>query len=282
MRVIKAATAGFCMGVSLAVDKLDKALARKDGNLYTLGPIIHNPLVVREYEARGAVCLEDYTLAEPGATVVIRAHGLPRSLEEGLRSKGLKVVDATCPKVKAAQTAIRKGYESGLGTLLLFGEKDHPEVRGLLSYAGSGSLVFNSLEELRSLPLNPDQPCFVAAQTTQNKKGFEEILILLNGFFRYKLSVLCTICDATQNRQDDVIRLARKTRSMVIVGGLNSGNTRRLAEISRNLGIFTVHCENASALPLDRLRALQPVGLSAGASTPDAHIDEVERELRNA
>ncbi|MDR2503045.1 MAG: 4-hydroxy-3-methylbut-2-enyl diphosphate reductase [Deltaproteobacteria bacterium] len=280
MLVIKAPTAGFCMGVSLAVNKLDKALERTKGkNLYTLGPIIHNPRVVREYEAKGAQCLEDHRLAAAGSTVVIRAHGLPRALEEDLRRHGLNVVDATCPKVKAAQMGIKKAQAAGLGKLLLFGEKDHPEVRGLLSYAGDDALVFSNLDDLRALPLRPDQPCFAAAQTTQDKNAFADVLDYLKHFLHRPPSVLNTICDATMDRQNDVLELTRKTRSMVIVGGLNSGNTRRLADISRQLGIFTVHCESSTDLPLRRLKDLQPVGLTAGASTPDAHIRAVEKIL---
>ncbi len=282
MQVIKANTAGFCMGVSLAMRKLDKALLEMEagGNgLYTLGPIIHNPQVVKEYEAKGAVCLHAPQDAPPGSTVVIRAHGLPYDIEKNLHERGLKVVDATCPKVKAAQVAIRKARESGKGTLLLFGEKDHPEVQGLLSYAGPDALVFSGLDELAALPLDKSRDYFVAAQTTQEKNIFEKALVWLSDFFGHPLPVLRTICDATQNRQDDIIELAGRVKSMVIVGGMNSGNTRRLAEISSNLGVFTVHCENAENLPLARLKELQPVGLSAGASTPDTHINEVERVL---
>ncbi|MCL1889301.1 MAG: 4-hydroxy-3-methylbut-2-enyl diphosphate reductase [Desulfovibrionaceae bacterium] len=282
MRVIRASTAGFCMGVSLAVGKLERALAGQNGpGLYTLGPIIHNPLLVREYEKKGAVCLEDPRLAARGSTVIIRAHGLPRLQEEELFHLGLRVVDATCPKVKDAQTAIRRAGERGLGTLLLLGEKDHPEVRGLLSYAVGRPLVFSSLEELRGLPLDSGGEYFLAAQTTQDQNSFEQVLEWLNSFLDKPVAVLRTICDATGRRQEELIRLAGQVNSMVIVGGLNSGNTRRLADISRGLGLFTAQCEEAALLPLDELVSRQPVGLSAGASTPDAQIRDVEKILRD-
>lgn len=284
MLVIKASTAGFCMGVSLAVRKLEKALETGAGEkLYTLGPIIHNPRVVRDYEGRGALCLADPDLTPdlpgPGACVVIRAHGLPQDQELKLRRRGLRIVDATCPRVKSAQLSIAGARESGKGELLLFGEQDHPEVRGLLSYAGPGAQVFSSLEELRSLPLDREGKYFMAAQTTQDSLRFEEALVWARAFFRQEPPALRTICAATRQRQEDVIRLAGQVKSMVIVGGMNSGNTRRLAEISAGLGIFTVHCEEAWELPLEKLRLLQPVGLSAGASSPEEQINAVERIL---
>lgn len=281
MLVIKAKSAGFCMGVSLAVRKLDEAVAaRAEGRgLYTLGPIIHNPELVADYAARGARCLERHDEAEAGSTVIIRAHGLPRPIEEELRRRGLNIIDATCPKVKAAQLAIRRAHAGDGGTLLLFGEKEHPEVRGLLSYAHGEALVFSSLDELAALPLRADGAYFAAAQTTQDKEVFAAALERLSARLGREIPVLRTICDATRERQAEVIALAGRVKSMVIVGGMNSGNTRRLAEIARARGVFTVHCEGPDALPLEKLKELQPVGLSAGASTPDAQIKAVESIL---
>lgn len=285
MEVIKAETAGFCMGVGLALRRLETAIREhtaSSGRLYTLGPIIHNPQLVREYEEQGAICLSDPEQAMPGDTVIIRAHGLPCEVENRLRERGVSIVDATCPKVKSAQVNIRKAFEGGKGELLLFGESEHPEVRGLLSYAGSGSRVFGSMEELAALGLKEGDHYFLAAQTTQDKSIFTEIEKYARTILGEDITVLKTICDATRERQAEVIRLSDSVRSMVIVGGLNSGNTTRLAEIARARGIFTVHCENGDGLPVDKLRELQPVGLSAGASTPDKQIDEVEEILANA
>ncbi|MDL2314286.1 4-hydroxy-3-methylbut-2-enyl diphosphate reductase [Desulfovibrio sp. OttesenSCG-928-C14] len=284
MRVIKAETAGFCMGVSLALKRLDRALGDRErggmpGRLCTFGPIIHNPPLVKEYEERGVICMRGVEEARPGDTVLIRAHGVPLELEEELKARGADVVDATCPRVKAAQLAIKGAASEGRGTLLLFGEAEHPEVKGLLSYAGPGAVVFSRLEELHALGLEKSRPCFLAAQTTQDRNVFQKAADYLQGIFGENFTVLHTICDATRERQQEVIELAGKVRSMVIVGGMNSGNTTRLAEIARGLGIYTVHCEDGCELPLDELRALQPVGLSAGASTPDKHIAGVEELL---
>lgn len=289
MQVIKAKSAGFCMGVSIAMRKLNSAVqdSAPGCSLYTLGPIIHNPALVADYEKKGAHCLDDHRKAEAGATVVIRAHGLPRQIEADLAKRGLNVIDATCPKVKGAQMLIKKARESGHGTLLLFGEKDHPEVLGLLSYSAPDgepidALVFNSLEELAGLELDPKKQYYLAAQTTQDKEIFAKALDWLNTRLGKEVRSLRTICEATKQRQDDVIKLTETVKSMVIVGGMNSGNTRRLAEIARAKGIFTVHCEGPDELPLDKLKELQPVGLSAGASTPDSQIKLIESILLNA
>lgn len=284
MQVIKAKSAGFCMGVNLAVRKLERAVDALDGGggLYTIGPIIHNPALVANFEKRGARCLNDYHAAESGSTVVIRAHGLPRSVELELKDKCLQIIDATCPKVKAAQLTIQKTREAQNATLLLFGEKDHPEVQGLISYAQGDAIVFNNLAELEKLPLDPAKNYFVAAQTTQDQEIFTQVLELLEKKLGRRITALDTICDATSQRQADVIELAGKVKSMVIVGGLNSGNTRRLAEIARGRGLFTVHCESPDELPLEELRALQPIGLSAGASTPEEQILGIETVLIKA
>jgi 4-hydroxy-3-methylbut-2-enyl diphosphate reductase len=292
MQVIKAETAGFCMGVSRAVRLLDKALktgqledgsaAKSGSRLYTLGPIIHNPQLVEEYEKLGVICLNDYNdykESRPGDTVVIRAHGLPRAMEKALRGQGVNIIDATCPKVKTAQMAVQKAQAGKEGRLLLFGEKEHPEVKGLLSYAAEDALVFGSLEELKNLPLRKNGKYFLAAQTTQDKSIITAAINYVMDFMRAEVKVLQTICDATEERQEEIMRMASQVRSMVVVGGFNSGNTTRLAELSRSAGIFTVHCENICHIPIGELKNFQPVGLSAGASTPENCIRQVEEFL---
>jgi len=287
MEVIRAEMAGFCMGVSLAVGKLDAMLETKNSKnpgarLYTLGPIIHNPKFVRDYAEKGVFCLTEPYKLEPGDTVVIRAHGVPCAVEESLRSLGVNIIDATCPKVKAAQLGIHRAASRTAGTLLLYGEYEHPEVKGLLSYAGADALVFSSLEALKGIRLDKGREYFLAAQTTQEKNIFDAAVAYINSELGRETEVLNTICGATRERQDEVIELCSRVRSMVIVGGMNSGNTRRLAEIAQKMVTFALHCEDGRNLPLDKLCALQPVGLSAGASTPASHIDEVEGILRMA
>lgn len=280
MKIIRARTAGFCMGVSLALRKLDWEVAESDKPIATLGPIIHNPQVMAHYEGRGVRCLRDTAQVAPGQRVVIRAHGIPVAEEAALKATGASVVDATCPKVKRAQLGIAE--ERGRGrVLLLFGEADHPEVRGLLSYAGEGGRVFGSLAELQGVSLCDGTEYFLAAQTTQDRVAFEGVVAWLRQRLGREVPVLQTICDATRKRQEEAVDIARRVEAMVVVGGFDSGNTRRLADVARAQGVFTVHVETADQLPAAELRKKARVGLTAGASTPKSLIDAVQRFLES-
>ncbi len=247
MEILRAKTAGFCMGVSLALQKLDSALDKADDRrICTLGPIIHNPQVLAEYEARGVFCASSPAELGPHDCVLIRAHGITRQVEEAVRTSGAHVQDATCPKVKKAQLSIRNATENG-ATLLLFGEAEHPEVKGLLSYAHGTAHVFGSQEELDSLSLAPDGDYVLASQTTQDRGVFAAIEQGLRRKLS-RLAVLSTICDATRERQQEALEIARKVDVMVVVGGRQSGNTRRLADLAAQCGKTTYHIEEATEL----------------------------------
>ena len=268
------------MGVALALRALDAALAEpRAGRLITHGPIIHNPLVIQEYSKKGVVISEDPTLAGPDDMVVIRAHGITETVEAQLNASGGTVRDATCPKVKKAQLAI--AGQSSLGKiLLLFGEADHPEVQGLIGYANGRAHVFGSVQELEELPLDAGKDWFLAAQTTQDRGAFEEAARLVRRRLGRDIPVLSTICNATRTRQEEAEALAAQVDIMVVVGGRNSGNTRRLVEVAAARGTPVVHVEQASDLDPRQFVGLAVVGLTAGASTPERHIADVESRLR--
>ena len=283
MNVIRARRAGFCMGVALALHKLDTIVESRPGErVATLGEIIHNPQVLEDYAAKGVSCLRSPDEAESGMSVLIRAHGIPRSMEDDLRSRCVRVEDATCPRVKNAQLAIAEATAAGR-ELLLYGEAEHPEVRGLISYAAGASHLFSSMEELEALlvtlPLG-DRPVVLAAQTTQDRLIFDEMRELLSQRFGSSLTVLDTICDATRQRQEEAEELAGKVQAMVVAGGKTSGNTRRLAELARMRGVPTVLVETADELDPAFFAGIETVGLTAGASTPKYIIDEVEARLK--
>jgi 4-hydroxy-3-methylbut-2-enyl diphosphate reductase len=281
MQLIVAETAGFCMGVDMALNKLDQAVANppEGGSIYTLGPIIHNPQVLDRYQRLG-VTQTDGSIVKSGDVVIIRAHGIPRQVQERLASTGATLIDATCPKVKKAQILILSQAEQGKH-LLLFGERDHPEVQGLISYAPFHT-VFESLEELQALKLDQSRRYFLAAQTTQDRECFCAVCEYLKVETDADLVILDTICAATKDRQEEVRTLSRMVQAMVIVGGKSSGNTRRLAQIAQEQGIFAVHIETAHELPLDTLIHFHRIGLTAGASTPSWIIAEVAQALRNS
>jgi 4-hydroxy-3-methylbut-2-enyl diphosphate reductase len=282
MKLIIAETAGFCMGVDLALNKLDNAIRNppRCGTIHTLGPIIHNPQVLERYSDLGVRQTNGEERLAETDVVIIRAHGIPRQLQENFEKQNIAVIDATCPKVKKAQILIQKQAEQGKH-LLLFGERDHPEVKGLVSYAPEHT-VFEDLAELKAQSLGQDTVYFLAAQTTQDRGLFSAVCDYLQKEIDPDMTVLDTICTATKDRQEEVRSLSRRVQAMVVVGGKNSGNTRRLAQIAQESGVFTVHVETAAELPLHELAAFESIGLTAGASTPSWIIEEVAQRLNSA
>ncbi len=285
MKVVRAKTAGFCMGVSLALQKLDSAVEqKKDDNtrICTLGPIIHNPQVLQHYAELGVKCLESVDKVLKDDYVVVRAHGIPQEEEQKLACKTQNIIDATCPKVKKAQTAIAKATLNG-STLLLFGEENHPEVRGLVSYAHAKAYVFDSLAQLKDLVHNhlPQQEKYVlASQTTQEGKIFLEIIEYLRNIYK-DIPSLSTICNATHQRQEEVMNIASSVDAFIIVGGKNSGNTCRLADVAIAQGVPTWHIETVEELKKENFLVFSQIGLTAGASTPKRLIDGVHAFLNS-
>lgn len=279
MEIIRAANAGFCLGVSLALKKLELALdaIQNSSNLRicTLGPIIHNPQVLAHFTQQGVMCI-NADQAQPDDYILIRAHGITRQTEEQLRKQCRHVEDATCPKVKKTQLGIAKATTRK--TLLLFGEADHPEVRGLVSYAQGSAHIFNSLEELENIPLYPDRGYVLASQTTQDKALFEAIAKKLTEKLP-RLKILDTICNATRDRQNEAQKIAAQVDAMIIVGGKNSGNTRRLADLAAKICQNTWHVEQCNELQPEWFENIKKVGLAAGASTPKNIIDGIENWL---
>lgn len=282
MNVILAETAGFCMGVDLALRKLDALLQEPEGSrpVFTIGPIIHNPQVLQAYREQGVRQVDEPLALQKGQTIVVRAHGIPRNLESLLRGKGVRLVDATCPKVKKAQLLIAKQSAKGR-IMLLLGEADHPEVRGLLSYADSGACVLESEADLHRVLDEGCGPCFLAAQTTQDQKLYDRLAALIVQRMGRNVPVLDTICAATMNRQAETRRLAAQVQAMIVVGGRESGNTRRLAQVAEQAGIPSFHVEIADEIPVDRLHGMNIVGVTAGASTPDPSIRSIVQRLES-
>lgn len=282
MELVRAKSAGFCMGVSLALNKLDEIIERKDipGDIYILGSIIHNPQVVAEYAAKGVISADSPDEIPSGSIVVIRAHGITKQVQQSLAQRGIHVIDATCPKVKDACLLIEENTAKGR-TLLLFGEESHPEVKCLLSYAGGQTIVFDNLEECKACDLDPSVKYCLAAQTTQDRHVFDSISAELLGRKGLDLIVLNTICNATRMRQKEATRIAEKTDFVIVVGGYNSSNTRRLAQVIETSGTSALHVETADELPVEKLRKLRGIGLTAGASTPKKIVDDVQSVLES-
>lgn len=281
MKVILAETAGFCMGVDMALRKLDTLIDEAgERPIYILGPIIHNPQVLQRYGELGVTMAQVPEDVPDGAYVVIRAHGIPRQVEESLAGRDIKIKDATCPRVKKAQLLIARHTAEGR-ELLLYGEADHPEVAGLVSYAADGYFVFGSAEEMAAHALSKNDKYVLAAQTTQDRNLFDTLVRELVDNPKLDVTVLQTICDATKSRQKEAKQLAHKVDFMVVIGGLESGNTRRLAQVVSDEGTPSVHVETVDSLNLDDLRQHATIGVTAGASTPHGSINDVLSALES-
>jgi len=276
MTITIADHAGYCYGVERAFKLVVEAADKGAGNLYTLGPIIHNPQAVdRLKEEKGVVPVLD--LEEiPEGTVVIRSHGVPPEVIERAKAKGLGVVDCTCPFVKTVQ---RKAYElvnEGY-RLFIVGERSHPEVIGILGHADGDAHVVEDAEDVLALPEVPDR-IGVVVQTTQEIERFQRVVSELLPRCR-ELKVHNTICRATEQRQSAARGLAGRVDLMLVVGGRNSGNTRRLLSVCRNTSARCFHIETAMEIEPGWLEGVEHVGITAGASTPDFIIQEVLRKL---
>lgn len=278
--IVRAKTAGFCMGVDLALRKLDRVLAENTCHeqICTLGPIIHNPQVLQEYAQQGVTQINSVQDVPEGSCIVIRAHGVPLEVKNELHTRGVRIVDATCPKVKKAQMLIGDQTQNGR-CLLLFGEPDHPEVAGLLSYAAAQAQVIEHVDMVESLNLEPGRSYFLAAQTTQDRTEFQTVVQRLEKHLGTGFPVLDTICDATRQRQEEAMRISREVDIMLVVGGYASGNTRRLAKVVQAQGVPSIHIESVRDLPAEELGRARRVGITAGASTPRQAIDAVENTV---
>lgn len=274
VQIVVAKHAGACYGVERAL-KLARACAQESADaVHTLGPLIHNPIVVRDLEQTGVQLAETLDDAKSG-TLIIRTHGVVPQVIEEASSRGLAVLDATCPYVKkvheAAAKLVREGYQ-----LLVIGEAGHPEVEGILGHAGGQAFVVSNTSELDGLELG--RKVGVVVQTTQTAARLSEVVAALAPRVK-ELRVVNTICKATGERQRAAAELAEASECMIVVGGKNSGNTRRLAEICSALCARTHHIESEDELDASWFEGISTVGITAGASTPQEHIERVKARI---
>ncbi len=273
MKIILAKRAGFCFGVKRATQMAFEA-AGKDKKTYTLGPIIHSPQVVNRLEEMGVKVLENLDSMNDG-TIIIRSHGVASNELAEAVNKKLEIIDATCPFVKKAQEHVKSLSQSGYGVVVV-GDADHPEVQGIVSYGGDKVFVVGSGDEVKKLPKM--SKIGVVAQTTQSFENLKNAVTecLLRGG---EIRVFNTICDATAVRQEEAKELAKQVDCMLVVGGLNSANTRRLSEVCKELQRRTYHIETAAEIDPAWFEGVERVGVTAGASTPKWIIDEVMNRI---
>jgi 4-hydroxy-3-methylbut-2-enyl diphosphate reductase len=276
MKIHVVKEAGFCFGVKRAIKLAVDAVKARNGKAYTLGPLIHNPQVVEDLEKRGVRAVKDITRRRKG-TLIIRSHGVHPDTLRCIKAKGIKVVDATCPFVKKAQRMAQLLHDQGYRVAVV-GEAHHPEVQGLVGYAGDSAVVINHNRMKRRLPRF--EKLGVVAQTTLSIDAFKQVIgkLIEN---TQELKVCNTICDATARAQRATLKLAGRVDMMIVVGGHNSANTTRLAKLCRKLGTPTRHVETAGQLRKSWFKRKKSVGVTGGTSTPQWLIKQVVEHIKS-
>lgn len=271
------------MGVRRAVDKALAAAKNPLGKkVFTAGPLIHNPRVVECLQKQGIDILDDENIPETleGSAVIIRAHGISPQLEASLKQKQADIIDATCPKVKANQLKARQFSEKGYAVFLA-GEKHHGEIVGLMGYC-PGCIVAENADEATRLAealyqKKPESACVLIGQTTVSKEEYDAVGREIQSFFPH-LIIVDAICNATTERQEALRRLCREADAVLIAGSKGSANTKRLLRIAQDMGNPAWLVEGKDDVPVE-IRKYETVGISAGASTPEEVIEEIEEAL---
>jgi 4-hydroxy-3-methylbut-2-enyl diphosphate reductase len=274
VRILVAKTAGFCFGVKRAIDIAFKIAKGKQKGVYTFGPIIHNPQVVEKLKEKGIVAIDDIRSKKDIKALIIRTHGIPSNLSNDITSRGYKIIDATCPFVKKAQYYAKLLREEGYQVIIL-GEKNHPEVKSLMSYA-SNAIVVDGQSTLPKLK----RKVGIVVQTTQTLEALKRVLSDAIELAK-EVKVYNTICNSTALRLKETENMAGKVDVMFVVGGKNSANTTQLTRLCNSLSVPTYHIETSDEIRKEWLRESRTIGITAGASTPKWIIKEVEKRIRD-
>lgn len=281
MKVITAKTAGFCFGVKRAVDKVYEQAELKKGSIYTYGPIIHNEEVVQDLAKRGVQVINTKEELEQlrSGTVIIRSHGVGQDIYCRIRDLGLELVDATCPFVKKIHKIVKEQSEQGV-QIVIIGNDAHPEVEGIKGWCLHPAIVVESAEEAEQLKAAPGARLCIVSQTTFNYNKFKKLVEIISEK-GYDVNVINTICSATEERQLEAAELAGRTEAMIVIGGRHSSNTQKLYEICRKSCRNTYYIQTLNDLEHYSVPPVNCVGITAGASTPNYLIKEVQEYVRN-
>ena len=289
MKVIRAKSAGFCFGVKRAVETVYEQVKKENSTqIYTYGPIIHNDEVIKDMEKQGVKVLrseEELDTLQEGL-VIIRSHGVPKRICDKLDKKGISYVDATCPFVKRIHNIVQE--ESGKGkTIIIIGDPSHPEVQGIRGWVEGKVFIIQNQEEAKAFCLTSgadekasEKPSVsIVAQTTFNYKKFKELVEIISKK-GYDINVLNTICNATKERQTEAQSIAEEVDAMIVIGDKHSSNTQKLFEICKKACNNTYYIQTLGDLNMNQLRSVETVGITAGASTPNNIIEEVQNNVR--
>lgn len=270
-----APAAGFCFGVKRAVDLVYEA-AEKEQTVYTYGEIIHNESVVDDLKKKGVKVINDLSelFGIKEGTVIIRSHGVAKAVQESLESAGFRVLDATCPFVKKIHYKVMEKEEEGY-EIILVGSRSHPEVEGIRGWCKKEPIVLENPSDAADFNGDKGKKYFIVSQTTFNYKYFQDMVEILKKK-SYDIIALNTICNATEERQNQTRALARESDAMIVVGGKESSNTQKLYEICKKECGNTYYIQTPDDLDIKAVQSYHNVGITAGASTPNKIIKEVQ------
>lgn len=282
MKVELAKTAGFCFGVKRAVETVYEQVEKHQGEkIFTYGPIIHNEEVIKDLRNHGVEVLnnEEELKKVDADVVVIRSHGVAKYIYDIMEERGITCVDATCPFVKKIHRIVADESKKG-SYIVIVGNGEHPEVEGIRGWAGNQVSVVQTKEDAESFELpDKDQKVCIVAQTTFNYNKFKELVEIISKK-RYDIVVLNTICNATKERQTEARQIAARVDAMVVIGDKRSSNTQKLFEICKEECLNTYYIQTLDDLDINQLRSVETVGITAGASTPNKIIEEVQNNVR--
>ncbi|NLK44648.1 MAG: bifunctional 4-hydroxy-3-methylbut-2-enyl diphosphate reductase/30S ribosomal protein S1, partial [Tissierellia bacterium] len=276
MEIILADRAGFCFGVKRAVEMTEKELTNTNENIFSLGPLIHNPQAVKEFEEKGLKTIDEINGLN-NSKVVIRSHGVSKAVVDKMKEQNIDIIDSTCPYVKSVHKKVEEFQKQGYN-IVIVGDENHPEIIGINGWCNNEAFIINSEMEALNLP-KMDKVC-VVSQTTNTQEKFEALSEIVKEKGE-EVKIFNTICNATNQRQESCKEVAMKVDAMIVIGGYHSSNTRKLADISKKYCEHVYHIETKDELPLDELKRFNKIGITAGASTPDWIIKEVIEIMDN-
>ena len=281
MEVVTAKSAGFCFGVKKAMETVYQQIeTNKNKPIYTFGPLIHNEEVVKDLKSKGVEVVDsiEELKALKDGIVIIRSHGVSKDIYKIMEENGIECVDATCPFVKRIHKIVDKESEQGK-KIIIIGNDGHPEVEGIKGWSNSPAVVIEKEEEALEFSCKLDEKICIVSQTTFNYNKFKELVEIFEKK-GYDISVVNTICNATEERQTEAKQIAAKADVMIVIGGTHSSNTRKLYEICKNECENTHFIQTLDDLNLELPKSVRLVGITAGASTPNYIIEEVQNYVR--
>ena len=282
MKVTVAKSAGFCFGVSRAVNMVYEQAEQSKEPVYTYGPIIHNEEVVRDLKARGVQVIRNIEeLARvPKGKIIIRSHGISKKEQEAIEDYGFEIMDATCPFVRKIHRLAERYSKEGY-TIVIAGNPFHPEVKGILGWVENmPAYTIMEPEDIENLPLKEQEKVCLVAQTTFNYNKFQELVEIIKKK-GYDIIVLDTICNATEERQAEAREVASHSDVMIVIGDKHSSNTQKFYEISKKECANTYYIQTSKDMDYHQIKSINNVGITAGASTPNYIIEEVSKNVRN-